>query len=73
MLESTIQSHSGRTNLFGVLSWHIWEPRVRLEAKTLFRVRNWERYQFRIDYEHEQVHSTLTICFTPHLPHPVIM
>ena len=37
---------------------------VRLEVNTLFRVRNWERYQFLIDYEHAQA-KPLQIMFLP--------
>ncbi len=43
-----------RTKAYCLFFWHCGETWVRLEAKTLFRVRNWERYQFLIDYEHEQ-------------------
>ncbi len=27
----------------------------RLDTKTMFKVREWERFQFAIDYEHQQV------------------
>jgi hypothetical protein len=27
----------------------------RLDTNTMFRVREWERFQFSIDYEHQQV------------------
>ncbi len=33
----------------------IW--RIRLDSRTMFKIREWERFQFGIDYQHHQVWS----------------
>jgi hypothetical protein len=34
----------------------------RLDAPTMFKVREWERFQFLVDYEHLQVLNYYYVC-----------
>jgi hypothetical protein len=33
-------------------------PLCRLDIKTMFKIREWERYKFLINYEHEQARGS---------------
>ncbi len=53
-----------KTLMFGHVSdlnWNCYDSLwcTRLDNKTMFRVREWERFQFAIDYQHQQVWSYL--------------
>ena len=39
----------------------------RLDIKTMFKIREWERYKFMIDYEHSQASETLVSLIEEHV------
>ncbi len=46
-----------KQKLFVTQELNLWS--VRLDTKTMFLIREWERFQFAIDYQHHQVDSVL--------------
>jgi hypothetical protein len=49
---------------------------IRLDTKTMFKVREWERFQFAIDYQHQQVccnNSIKALCFAQKMTSSVIL
>ena len=33
----------------------VWSILYRLDISTMFKIRDWERYKFMLDYEHKKV------------------
>ncbi len=54
-----------------VLSLH----NCRLDASTMFKVRDWERFQFLVDYEHLQVliHESLGLFINMFTRHSLVL